>query len=63
MLGIHPLRWIRRGVTRTVRRTIVVAVLVSGTGLGGAYVHTDGALGRDAAAFVNGLVHPTASTP
>lgn len=63
MFGIHPLRWIRRGVTRTVKRTIVIALVASGTGLGGAYVHTDGALGREAAAFVNGLVHPTASTP
>jgi len=58
MLGIHPIRWLRRGISRTVRRTVVVALLASTTGFGGINMHTDGALGRETAAFVNELVHP-----
>ncbi|UBV20428.1 MULTISPECIES: hypothetical protein [Mycolicibacterium] len=33
-------------------------LVLSGTGMGGAYVHTDGALGREAAEFVNGIIRP-----
>jgi hypothetical protein len=63
MFGIHPIRWIRQGISRSVKRAIVIALLASGTGLGGANIHTDGALGREAAAFVMGIVHPAAQTP
>lgn len=63
MFGIHPIRWIRRGISRTAKRVIIGALIVSGTGLGGANVHTEGALGREAAAFVMGLVHQEQQTP
>ncbi len=63
MFGIHPIRWIRRGISRTAKRVIVAALIASGTGLGGANIHTDGALGREAAAFVMGLVHQEQQTP
>lgn len=63
MFGIHPIRWIRRSVSRTVKRVIIVGLVASGTGLGGVNIHTDGALGREAAAFVTGLMHPAAQKP
>ena len=63
MFGIHPIRWIRRGINRTAKRVIIAAVIASGTGLGGANIHTDGALGREAAAFVVGLMHSEQQAP
>lgn len=58
MLGIHPVRWVRRLLRSTLRKAVAVMLVLSGTGMGGAYVHTDGALGREAAEFVNGIVRP-----
>ena len=56
MLGIHPLRWLRRLVRTTVRRVVVVGLVATSMGMGGANVTTDGALGREAATFVTTLV-------
>ncbi len=58
MLGIHPIRRTRRLLRSTARKAIAVVLVVSGTGVGGAYVHTDRAWGREAAEFVNGIIRP-----
>ena len=42
---------------------MAVALLVSTGSVGGMQVHTDGALGREAAAFVTGLMHPAPRAP
>lgn len=56
MLGIHPLRWVRRLVKTTVRRAVVVGLVATSMGVGGVNATTDGALGREAAAFVTTLM-------
>lgn len=66
MLGIHPLRWLRRLLRTTVRRFVVVGLVATSMGMGGANATTDGALGREAAAFVTTLVRgapPVEKTP
>ncbi len=63
MLGIRTLRRLHRKTTRTAKKVILVALMVSTGSVGGMQVHTDGALGREAAAFVTGLMNPAPRTP
>lgn len=66
MLGIHPFRWLRRLLRTTVRRVVVVALVATSMGMGGANASTDGALGREAATFVTTLLRgapPVAPSP
>ncbi len=58
MFGIHPIRRTRRLLRSTARKAIAVVLVASGTSMGGAYMHTDRAWGREAAQFVNGIIRP-----
>lgn len=62
MLGIHPIRWTRRLLRGTVRKVIALVIVMSGAGLGGAHVHSDLGLGREAAAFVKELIRNESPT-